>query len=136
MWDVCTLPWAPSPGTAYVTRGFVQDLSATLEDYSTGNYSNGTLGGQSCGTGGNESSTNQTRRQIFQEVMERVLHLTGAAAHGRRNHDPDNELTEGYVTCEQVSPADASCYDGNSDNNDGCSDEVHVSRLGVRLGEV
>jgi hypothetical protein len=129
---VCYQPFAPSPGTAYVTRVTLQDLSATLEDYNPGDYGLNGTSGQSCGTGGNESTT---RRQLFQESMESVLHLRGnhgSGAHDRRSHA--DFFSEGYVSCEGVSSRN--CYDGNAGSGDGCSSEVYFSPLGIRLGEV
>ena len=126
------MPFAPSPGTSYVTHVTLQDLGATLGDYNPGDYALfGTLG-QSCGSGDNESST---RRHLFQEAMESALRLYGnhgSDAHDRRSHA--DQYTEGYVSCEGVSSRN--CYDGNAGSGDGCSSEVYFSPLGIRLGEV
>ena len=130
---MCYQPFAPSPGTAYVTRVTLQDLSATLEDYNPGDYGLNGTSGESCGTGKNGSTT---RRQLFQEAMESVLQLRGPGNHGsgasdRRSHA--DIFSEGYVSCEGV--ASRNCYDNNGVPNDGCSDEVCVCPSGIRLGE-
>ena len=139
-WDVCYLPFAPSPGTAYVTRLTLHDRGATLEDYNPGGYGLNGTSGQSCGTGGNVSAT---RRQLVEEALNFVLNLTGiigsgaqvtgnhgSGAHDRRGHA--DIFSEGYVSCEET--ASANCYDGNAVDHDGCSSEVCVSPLGIRLG--